>query len=85
MIEPYHRRASKLTRTSRLLTEAREALGLSQIDIVELTRRSRRSVIMIENGQLGIPGEEVLAFSRAYKVDPVTLLRALERDRKPRP
>jgi transcriptional regulator with XRE-family HTH domain len=85
MRKPHHMTGVCLPRetsTGRLLTRARAKRQMSQQEMADRLGRQRGNIMHIETGRRGIPGGEVLSFARAYRCDPVALLRALERYHK---
>lgn len=74
------RRTKPISSTGRLLTERRKGLGRTQQQIADRLGLQRGAVAHMERDRNSIPGSSVLAVARAYRCDPLQLLRVLEAD-----
>ena len=49
------------------LRQAREYLGLSQVDVAKLMNLSRTAITQMENGKRGVDALELLALAKLYR------------------
>jgi transcriptional regulator with XRE-family HTH domain len=64
-----------------LMIKARKAAGLTQHDLAERLKKPQSFVAKYEGGERRIDVVEFLGIARAIGVDPVRILRALQKNR----